>query len=73
MVLKQVVADVVDTVEDFAALLLGIVLVIFVAGELYAKYVDPRYFWYPAMAFIVLLVLKLIKDLIVRSKPKAKS
>ncbi|MFC2175044.1 hypothetical protein ACFLQ2_04235 [archaeon] len=65
---KSIVNDIMDSIEDIAATVIGIVLAVFVIGAWYGSiYAGTPKLWYPLYVFIVLLVLKLVKDVMVRT------
>ena len=60
---KTVLNDIFDAIEDVAATIVGVILIVFIAGQLYAvRFFNTDYFYYPIYLFIALLVLKLFKD-----------
>lgn len=70
-VLKKFVSEVMEIIEDFAAALLGLVLFIFLAGQFFGKtYANSAIFWYPTYVLVGLLVIKLIKDILIKATRK---
>ncbi|MCD6522377.1 MAG: hypothetical protein J7K68_01390 [Candidatus Diapherotrites archaeon] len=70
--LKELINSMVDAVEDLATAIIAVVLVIFVAGEFYANMfpATTQEFWYPSALFVVVLILKLIKDIFQKVRRK---
>ena len=65
--MKKIINELVETVEDIATAVIGTVLLVFTVGAWYGSiFANQPQLWYPLYMFIVLLVLKLIKDLMVR-------
>jgi len=75
---RKTMADIVQTVEDLFITFLGFVLVVFMAGEIYgAAYRESirmltGTFWYPLWLFVIILVIKLLKDVLTK-KPSSES
>jgi hypothetical protein len=67
---KSIIEDLVETVEDMLTAVLGVVVVIFMAGTYYGSaFSNGPELHYPLYVFIALLVFKLAKD-VVTSKGK---
>lgn len=71
---KKLVNDTVSTIEDLFIASLAVILIVFVAGQFFGvKYAGTPVFWYPIWAFIIVLLLKLLKDAFFQmTKPKEK-
>ena len=62
--IKNILDEILDTIEDVATAVFGFVLLVFAAGALYgAKFANTPQLWYPLYIFLALLALKLVKDL----------
>ena len=69
-VMKTMINDLVDAIEDFFTAIVGTALVIFMLGQYYALTASGDAMWYPIYAFIAVLVIKLIKDSVDRMQRK---
>ena len=68
---KDLLNDLVETVEDVATAVLGFVLAVFVLGAWYGSiFSGKQALWYPLYLFVLVLVLKLLKDLLTRGGKK---
>ncbi|MBN3037367.1 MAG: hypothetical protein JW834_02885 [Candidatus Diapherotrites archaeon] len=64
-IVKKIVDDIYDTIEDFFTAVVGVLLITFIVGQFYgAYYAKSSMFWYPIYAFGLLLVYKLISDFV---------
>lgn len=71
--LKDIISDALDAIEDVASAVVGVMLAIFIAGTFYGYFFkDTEYFLYPIYIFVALLVLKLVKDIIMSLGKKKK-
>ena len=63
---KSIVNDIMDSIEDIATTVIGIMLAIFTVGAWYGStYSGQPQLWYPLYVFIILLILKIVKDFMV--------
>ena len=70
-IIKKLFDEMVDTIEDLATLLLTIGIAVFAAGAYYGSiYAHSPALWYPGYLVVAILVLKLLKDLLVRATKK---
>ncbi len=66
--MKKLVNEILDTIEDVVTAIIAILLFVFAAGAWYgATYAGQQAFWYPAYLFVAVLFLKLFKDIIEKS------
>jgi len=70
---KNLVNEIVDTVQDLFIAAIAAILLIFMAGEFYGSALgstgNPA-FWYPAWALGIVLAYKLLKDMFRKEKKK---
>ena len=67
--MKKLVNETVDMVEDVATALIGMILLTFTVGAWYGSmYANQPQLWWPLWAFVILVVLKLAKDMLMRVK-----
>ena len=70
-IIKKLFDEMVDTIEDLATLLITVAMALFAVGAWYgAVYAKSPLLWYPAYLVVGILVLKLLKDLMVRATKK---
>lgn len=69
--MKKLINEVMDMIEDVATAVLGILLLVFALGAWYGAVYkgQPQLLW-PAYLFVAVLVLKLLKDLLERGMKK---
>ena len=70
-VIKKLFDEMVNTIEDLATLLITVAIALFAAGAWYgAVYANSPLLWYPAYLVVGILVLKLVKDLMIKAVKK---
>lgn len=62
---RKIIDDICATIEDLFITFLSFALVVFMIGQFYGvAYSGQEEFWYPVWAFIIILVVKIVKDLV---------
>ena len=70
---KKLMKEIVGSIDDLFVTVLAAALVVFMAGQFYGvAYKGDEAFWYPAWAFVIILVLKLLKDSFFKKKKEKK-
>jgi hypothetical protein len=68
--MKEIINDLSDTVEDLFLTIIGTALVVFMAGMWYGANLQPPVLYYPLYLFLALLAYKLAKDIVNRTRKK---
>jgi len=70
-IIKKLFDELVDTIEDLATMLIAVAIVVFAVGAYYGSiYAHSAALWYPAYLVVGILMLKLVKDLLVKATKK---
>ncbi len=68
--MKEVINDLADTVEDLFLTVLGLALIVFMVGMWYGANIEAPVLYYPLYLFLALLAYKLAKDIVNRARKK---
>lgn len=69
--MKKLVNETVDVIEDVATAIIGVLLLTFTMGAWYGSvYANQPQLWWPLWILVLVIVLKLMKDLLERKKKK---